>query len=503
MIRAYTGARIRDTESPFLAAGRGDELMQRAAHGLATICARLLGERGRVYGSRVVLLVGAGNNGGDALFAGAVLAGRGAAVTAVMTADRHHEPGAAALRRAGGRLLPLTEASAAQLVGAASSADLVVDGILGTGAKGGLRGPAADFARELSAAGTKLLVACDLPSGLDASTGRVGGPVLHADVTVTFSAAKSGLLAGAGARAAGSVEVVPIGIEDSLPAPDLRRLEGSDLAALWPSPGAADHKYSRGVLGVVAGSAQYPGAALLCTAAAVATGAGMVRYLGPREVARLINLRTPEAVCSEGDIADTRVQAWLAGPGATADPDQLRRARDVLASGLPAVLDAGALEAVPDRVAPHVVLTPHAGELAVFLTNRGDETSREEVEAEPLEFARRAAAACSATVLLKGATTIVAAPSGTTFSQAEGTPWLATAGSGDTLAGILGALVAHPAPDAVFEQLGIAAEDKWAAIAAMAASIHGRAAALAGAPLHAGELPDHLRAVRESLDPAR
>ncbi len=191
---------VRAAEQALMATLPDGALMQRAAAGLAAQCARLLGT---VYGARVSLLVGAGNNGGDALYAGARLAARGARVTALLLApDRAHAGGLAALRRAGGRVV---EAAAA-----AVPADLVVDGILGIGGSGGLREAAVPLA---DAARSCLTVAVDLPSGVDADTGAVDGEAVHADVTVTFGALKAGLVAGAGADHAGEVRLVDIGLD--------------------------------------------------------------------------------------------------------------------------------------------------------------------------------------------------------------------------------------------------------------------------------------------------
>src|SRR5689334_23727415 len=161
-------------------------LMQRAAAGLAAVCAALLGP---VYGSRVVILAGSGDNGGDALYAGARLARRGADVTALTTGSRVHEGGAAALRAAGGRLIPAA-------VGPLGRADLVIDGMLGIGGKGGLREPAAALAAA-AAKGPGLVVGVDLPRGVDADTGGVTGAAGRADVSVTFGTRNPGLLAGA------------------------------------------------------------------------------------------------------------------------------------------------------------------------------------------------------------------------------------------------------------------------------------------------------------------
>ena len=505
MLSAYSGSAIRSAEAPLLDAGYGDALMQRAAYGLyAAAAAELIGRTGGCYGRTAVVLAGSGNNAGDALFAAARLAGRGVRTTAILTAGTTHPLALAAFEHAGGRVEPLSSAITDRLAKTAAAADLVLDGILGIGGTGGLREPAATFVRDLAVAATGVVIACDLPSGVDADTGTVNEPVLPADLTVTFGALKTGLLTGPGARAAGRTVVVDIGLAESLPEPALYRLEAADAAALYRRPLSADHKYTRGVLGIAAGSALYPGAAVLATGAALATGLGMVRYLGPPSVADLVNRTHPEAVCSQGQVKPTHVQAWLVGPGADEDPDQRRRARDAMASGLPTVVDAGALAFLPRRLGPQVILTPHAGELQEVLAKRKVRATRRDIEAAPAHYARMAAELTGATVLLKGAVTVVASPSGTLFSQAEATPWLATAGSGDTLAGILGALVATLGDDdgdAAVKRIGVPVQDKWAAIAAAAALLHGLAGTRAAGfgPVVVSELPKHLGAVLADL----
>lgn len=497
MIAAYSGTQVRDTEAGYIAApgqarpGRNDpglDLMQRAAAGLAaTIVILLRQARIRRYGSRVLVLAGGGNNGGDALFAAAHLARRGMGTTAVLTSAHTHRAALAAFIGAGGRTVELTDANASGMIehiaAEFSRASVAIDGLLGTGGHGGLREPAAGLVHRLAAATPRpLIVACDLPSGVAADTGEVEGPVLGADATVSFGAAKSGLLAGPGQAYAGRMHIIPIGIEDRLPSAQLLRLEAADMSRLWPLPLPSSHKYSRGVLGIVAGSAQFPGAGVLCAQAAVAAGTGMVRYLGPGAVAALIQQRTPEVVCSQAGAdriraGEVRVQAWLVGPGTDEDPGQLDRAAAAAATGLPVAADAAALSRLPAQPGPQVILTPHAGELARLLTGAGTEVSRAAIEAAPLRYAREAAQRIGATVLLKGAATLVASPTGMVFSQAEGTSWLATAGSGDTLAGILGALLSTMDPSsAAFAATGIEPEDRWAAIAAMAAGVHGMAA---------------------------
>ncbi|WP_434993319.1 bifunctional ADP-dependent NAD(P)H-hydrate dehydratase/NAD(P)H-hydrate epimerase [Arthrobacter sp. Ld5] len=510
MLQAFSGGDVRAAEAPLLDAGQGDALMQRAAHALFGVVLGLLRDAGRgTYGATAVVLAGSGNNGADALYAGERLLRRGVGATAILTADRAHEAALDAFTRAGGTSVRLADApDLAALAAHAASADVLLDGILGTGASGGLRGPAADFVRVFDAAAgpraarSTLVVACDLPSGIGVDTGRVDGPVLSADATVTFGAAKAGLLIGDGAVAAGQLNVVDIGLDFSGFLPAARSLQGADAAALLRLPEPHDQKYSRGVIGVAAGSARYPGAAALAVGAALATGVGMVRYLGPEAVVSLVHQRNPEVVASTGTIAEARSQAWLVGPGAVDDDDQRQRAVDAMASGLPVVVDAGALAAVPARVGPQVLLTPHAGELRELLAARGVDVERAEIEAEPARFARQAAAITGATVLLKGYTSVIAAPSGALFVQADATPWLSTAGSGDTLSGIIGALAATLAEDdGAADRVGVAPADLWAATAAAGALIHGRAGrrAARSGPVVVSDLPDSVRAVVADL----
>jgi hydroxyethylthiazole kinase-like uncharacterized protein yjeF len=461
MRRAYDVEQVRAAEQVLLDRLPEGALMQRAAGRLATVCTRLLDG---VYGSRVLLLIGSGNNGGDALYAGARLAARGARVEALLLADRAHEEGLAALLRAGGRTVDVVPADV----------DLVVDGILGIGGRGGLRGRAAALLGELPA--DAMVVAVDVPSGVDSSSGEVQGPAVRADVTVTFGALKTGLLVDPGADSAGVVELVDIGLE--LPAATVEVLQAADVAELLPRPERDSDKYRRGVVGVAAGSPEYTGAAVLCVGGAVRGNAGMVRYLGADAPAALVRARWPEVVVGEG-----RVQAWAVGSGAGGNAaETLGR---VASDGVPLVVDADALEAfAKDRHgATSVLLTPHAGELGRLLG-----VDRGEVEARRLHFARQAARDLDAVVLLKGSTTLVAAPDGRARVNPTGTPALATAGSGDVLAGLCGALLAG----------GLDPFDAGS-VAAWLHGLAGRLAAEGGAPVAAGDLLDHLRAAIRSV----
>ncbi|MFI5874081.1 NAD(P)H-hydrate dehydratase [Streptomyces sp. NPDC051445] len=432
MRTAYRVETVRRAERELMAGLPEGALMQRAAAGLAAACADLLG---RVYGRRVVLLVGSGDNGGDALYAGARLARRGAGVTAVLlTPGRAHGGGLAALRRAGGSTVAPEGAQ-----DAVRRADLLLDGIVGIGGKGGLRPDAAALVATVAGA-RAVVVAVDLPSGVDADTGEVHGSAIRADVTVTFGTHKPGLLVDPAREYAGSVRLVDIGLGDVLPPePELAALQHADVAALLPVPGGESDKYRRGVVGIAAGSARYPGAAVLAVAGALRGGAGAVRYVGPAGDA--VIARFPETLVSDqGPRRAGRVQAWVVGPGAGEDA---KTVAEVLAAEVPVLIDADGLrladpDAVRGRTAP-TLMTPHAGEAAALLG-----VAREEVEGARLRFVRELAARYRATVLLKGSTTLIAdaGGEGVVRVNATGTPWLATAGSGDVLSGLAGSLLA-------------------------------------------------------------
>ena len=432
-------------------------LMQRAATGLAVAIADLLGS---TYAARVLLLVGAGDNGGDALWAGAGLARRGVSVEAVLLSSKVHADGLAALRDAGGRTV---------LAADARQPDVVVDGIVGIGGRPGLREEAEDALGRFPGVP---VVAVDVPSGVDVDTGQLEGPHVSADLTVTFGTHKIAHLIDPAAKACGVVHLVDIGLE--LPEAPVEALQPVDVAAVLPVPSAFAHKYTRGVVGVRAGSETYPGAAVLCTSGAGTGLAGMVRYIG--SAADAVRARHPEVVTAAG-----RVQAWVVGSGGDADAEAALN--DALADGVPTVVDADALVHLR-KGAPGVVLTPHAGELARMLG-----VERDEVEADQLGFARRAAREYDAVVLLKGRHTLVARPDGRVRVTTSGVPWLAVAGAGDVLAGIIGSLLA-------------AGLDPWDAASA-GSWLHGAAAALAGhgGPLTAGSVADAVPEVVRNLLP--
>jgi ADP-dependent NAD(P)H-hydrate dehydratase / NAD(P)H-hydrate epimerase len=481
---AYQVDAVRAAEHALMEIVPEGTLMGRAAAGLASICAALLRrEPGYVYGARVVVLAGRGDNGGDALYAGARLARRGAAVTAIAAGSKVHPGGTAALREAGGRVSDDTEAAA----GLIDAADLIVDGLLGIGGRGGLRDPFAALAARAEQArqAGATVVAVDLPSGIDADTGAVDGPAVRADVTVTFGALKPGLLIDPGAGHAGAVELVDIGLGPYLEdGPAVRAPQRDDIGELLPRPGAASDKYRRGVLGLLAGSDRFTGAVLLSAGGAVHGGAGMVRVVTADVAAVLVRQAWPEAVVTvhpddaNWDLPGSvgRVQAWVAGPGMGTGQDAAARLSAILRTDLPVLVDADGLtilsqhQALLPRRAP-TLITPHAGELARLLG-----TDPASVEARRLEHARRAAGQLGVTVLLKGSTTIIASPDNEpVLVNPTGTPWLATAGSGDVLSGLSGALLAQGLTPA---QAGLAG-----------AYLHGLAGRLAVSPDGAGQAP--------------
>lgn len=430
-MEAYTVEQVRRIEARAMSLLPEGALMQRAAHGLAVVvAAELADRRGRVYGSRLLVLVGPGNNGGDALYAAARLAARGAAVTAVPVLGTPHAEGLAALQAAGGRLAP------ASGLGPLEAYDLALDGVLGIGGRPGLPEDVVALVRGLADARVPV-VAVDLPSGVSADNGAVPGPAVRAALTVTFGVGKACHLVTPGRDHAGRLVLVDIGLETAGETPLLDAWDEARVAAAWPYPGASSDKYAKGVVGVDCGSPTYPGAGILSTYGAVHGGAGMVRFLGPETARPAIVADLPNVVFAPG-----RVQAHLLGSG-WGDRDGGRRAvADAVDSGLPGVLDADGLRYRPDRLPEQWLLTPHAGELAALLG-----VARDEVERDPLAAVRAGVDATGATMLLKGSTQLVARPGSETVEVAvPGPAWTGQAGSGDTLGGLCAAVLATGVP---------------------------------------------------------
>ena len=471
MINAYRVAEVIAAEQAHADELESGVLMDRASAGLASEILRMLA--GSVVGTRVVIAVGSGNNGGDSLFAGALLARRGMRVDALGTTAAVHLEGLAAMRRAGGRFSVWDAAGSRSVI---DDADVIIDGLVGIGARGALRGPAEEMVPFLNAA-KAIRVSVDLASGVDADTGQVLGVAFDADLTVTFGAFKPGHLIAPGKALSGEVRLIDIGIADSLGVPAIRAMRQGDVEAEIPGPDFDDHKYRRGVVGVAAGSDEYPGAALLCVGAALRGQVGMVQYLDRVDgVARMVVAQHPEVVAS-ARVDAPRVTTWVCGPGFVPGDGDHDAVEACLRTSVPVVLDAGALtilaeseglqQLVRERGAV-TILTPHDGEFA-RLGGVVDGLGR-------LEAALALARERDAVVVLKGPGTVIAAPDGTCFVDVEGGPVLATAGSGDVLSGIIGALLAQAQARG-----GMNGVDDAARIAAAGCWLHGRAGNLAGA----------------------
>ncbi len=433
MLLVHTVESIRAAEEEAFARTPEGELMQRAADALAT---SLLTDLGHTDGTKVLVLAGPGNNGGDALWAAARLAGRGVRVWVHnVFPDRVHQESWRVCQTNGAT--PVDHETALQLVG---RVDRVVDGIFGIGGHPGLSGRLAELAEACQKAGVPV-TAVDLPSGLDADA-AVAHSSFRAEKTITFGSAKPCQVMQPAAGMCGELCVVDIDLHwnaiGDLGTPVIRRWEGADVAAHWPVPDAHSDKYSRGVVGIDAGSATYPGAGVLVAYGAAYAGCGMVRSLGAPEVGRAVVSAIPSVVTAPG-----QVQAWVVGSGWGERPDGARRLAELLEQQVPVLVDADGLRHLPEvTLRPDCLLTPHAGELARLLG-----VERSDVADEPLEHVRRAADRTGATVLLKGATQYVARPGAHTVDVAvPGPGWTAQAGSGDTLAGICGALLSAGLP---------------------------------------------------------
>jgi ADP-dependent NAD(P)H-hydrate dehydratase / NAD(P)H-hydrate epimerase len=430
---------------------RGIELMERAGTGLA----ELTGELAPV--GRIAVVCGKGNNGGDGLVAARVLRERGRGVDVLLLGDPGDLRGDAAanLERLPGD--PPVPFAAEALLGAAA----VVDAILGTGFSGSAREPAAGAidAINLVGAGGAVVVACDVPSGVDASTGEIAGPAVDARATATFNAGKPGLWIAPGKAHAGEVRVIDIGIPSGGPADPSVGLISERVLERIPRRGRESTKFAAGSVLVCGGSRGLTGAPCLASESAMRAGAGYVTALVPASLnpifeARLLEVMTAPLPDDDGSLEPfgvshvveraERGDAFVLGPGLGRAPGALEFARAVAREvKLPMVLDAdglnahaGTLGSLASRSAP-TVMTPHAGELARLL-----ETDSASVGKRRLESVRRAAAEARAIVVLKGDDTLVGMPDGRVAVSRGGASALATAGTGDVLSGVIGAFLA-------------------------------------------------------------
>ncbi len=411
---------------------------------------------------RTLVLCGPGNNGGDGWAAARLLADEGwPMAVAAWAMPRAGSAAAEVAARWRGPVVPFEPAEAVR-------AGLVIDAVFGAGG----RGPVPEEVAATLAAAPRVL-AVDMPSGLDGATGQPQGSVRAAELTVTFFRRKPGHLLLPGRTLCGKVLLADIGLPPSVLAGVAPRAWANG-PALWrlPAPDAAAHKYSRGHVTVL-GGAEMTGAARLAAGAARRGGAGLVSIaaVGRGDVYRA---GEPGVMVTEAPLAelleDARREVWVCGPGLGHDAAR-RATAELLAARRRVVLDADALGAHagrPESLAGAAVLTPHEGEFARLFGPVG---------ADKPAAARRAAALTGAAVLLKGADTVIAAPDGRVAINEGAPPWLATAGSGDVLAGLVGALLAQGMAD-------------WDAACA-AAWLHGQAGALAGPGMVAEDLAEH------------
>ncbi len=438
-----TPARMAEVDRAAVAAGIASRVLMENAGGAVF---RAIVARYRPCA--VVVLCGPGNNGGDGYVVARRLreAGWPVRVAALVPPERLSGDAAWAASRWGG---PVEELAPAALLGCA----LVVDALFGGGLARDLEGPARAVAEMVNAM-PLAVVAVDIPSGVDGASGAVRGAALRADLTVTFGRAKPGHLLLPGRLYRGELVVADIGIPDEVVAAHDEgiRINHPDLWRRYlRARGPCDHKYRFGHAMVVGGPASTTGATRLAAEAALRAGAGLVSVLTtpealPTYAAHLTAVMTKVyATLDELDrwLGDRRTTAVLYGPGAGVEEATRRRLERVLAAGKPAVLDADALTVYRDdpaalfrRLRPDCVLTPHDGEYARLFAVSGDRLRR----------AREAARCAGAVVLLKGADTVVAAPDGRAAIQPEAPAGLATAGSGDVLAGILVGLMAQGMP---------------------------------------------------------
>ena len=419
------------------------DLMERAGAGLAALVADVAPE------GPVAIVCGKGNNGGDGLVAARLLREQWRDVRCLLLGERDELRGDAAAMARGVETEPF---GVAALEGAA----VVVDAILGTGFEGAVRGAAAEA---IAAMDGHVVVAADVPSGVDASTGEIHGAAVRATATATFAAAKPGLYVNPGKEYAGEVRVIDIGIPEGAPVEVRAALIDDAVLAAIPRRLGNTTKFSSGHVVVAGGSRGLTGAPVLAATAAMRAGAGYVTCCAPASqqpvlAAHLLEVMTralPEDdgahVAAGADAvlsASERGGALIVGPGIGRTSGAQEFARTIVRrSGVPVLLDADGLNAYAERLgelreaAAPLVLTPHDGELGRLLG-----CSSDEVKAQRLARARRAAAESGATVVLKGDDTIVARPDGFVAISPGATPALATAGTGDVLSGVIGALLA-------------------------------------------------------------
>ncbi len=495
-MKLISAARMRDLERRVIQERGidGHELMDRAGRGVAEVVRHLADSAGTVNPS-ALLFAGRGNNGGDAFAAARHLQEMGFDVIVWIAGSESQIHGDAlkhlSLAKSEGievEEYPTREDWEENLA-YPYIADFLVDGLLGTGSSGPARGPVAGAIRYINAIGNDaFVVSIDLPSGIHADTGVAEGEAVNADVTATLGLPKIGLVAPAALEFVGGIEVIDIGLPpdlvEALPSEsELELIYSTELKKLLPRRLRSSHKGTYGHALLIGGARGYAGAVALSARAALRSGVGRVTVLTPHSIVSIVAGAALEAMVfgvpetPQGSIATSAWDAWaprvgefdaiLAGPGLTCHPDTVRLIHRLLDDAeVPLVLDADALNVLagePERLAESrssLVITPHPGEMARLLG-----TDAAAVQSDRLGVARRAAELTRATVVLKGAGTLVTARDRPICINMTGNPGMACGGAGDVLAGLLAGLLAQ----------GLAPFDA----ACAAVFVHGRAGDMA------------------------
>jgi hydroxyethylthiazole kinase-like uncharacterized protein yjeF len=494
MIELLTTAEMAEADRLAIAGGTpGIDLMERAGRAVADAVSRVSGRAT----PKVVVAAGPGNNGGDGFVCARILAERGFPVRLLLLGERGKLRGDAATAAALWQG-PVEAATPDAFAGA----ELAVDALFGAGIDRPVQGTARAIIEAINAAGAPV-IAVDLPSGINGTSGAVMGAAVNADETVTFFRRKPGHLLLPGRLHCSSVEVTDIGIPASV-LDSIRPKTFANNRALWaaqfPVPRPGGHKYQRGHVAVVSGGMSHTGAARLAARGALRAGAGLVTIASPHDAlatqaaANLAIMVRPveDAAALAEWLADPRLNTVVLGPGGGVGPRMKDMVLASLAGNRSVVLDADALTsfaespdalfaAIKGRGSAATVLTPHEGEFSRLFKSAGQTADN----ASKYDRALMAASTSGATILLKGSDTVVASPDGRASISENAPPWLATAGSGDVLAGFVGALLAQGMP--AFEAASAAV---W---------LHGETGSEAGPGLIAEDLPEALRAVYRRL----
>jgi hydroxyethylthiazole kinase-like uncharacterized protein yjeF len=496
MIELLTNAEMAEADRLTIASGMaGIDLMENAGRAVADAASRR-----HPPGSRIIVVAGPGNNGGDGFVAARLLAQRSYRVRLLLLGDPGRLHGDAKL--AASRWPGDVKAATGEQLGDQSGADLIIDALFGAGLDRPVDGMARALIEAMNGSGAPVL-AVDLPSGINGTSGAVMGAAVQASAAVTFFRRKLGHLLLPGRQHCGATEVADIGIRPEVLSQIRPRTVVND-PALWrahfPEPRIDGHKYRRGHAVVVSGGAVTTGAARLAARAALRAGAGLVTIAAPhaafaiQAAANTAVMVRPVDGAGElaGFLADRRFNAVVLGPGGGIGGALRAQVLAALDGPRAVVLDADALTSFADepealfgpiraRSDHATVLTPHEGEFARLF---GAALQARETPSK-LERAQAAARASGATVVLKGPDTVIAAPDGRAAVNANAPPWLATAGTGDVLAGFIAGLLAQDMPG--FEGASAAV---W---------LHGEAAAAAGPGMISEDLSEHLPAVYRRL----